>query len=203
MGRKEESGKYGQMPPIYFAELEEAIVAELTDRLYHEKIATDPSFHSEMQALDHVKAWVRRVFQKAGRTSPEQQDEMLKYFRAITPGAAANLLPVLESGKLDENYKIRYLAGNLQALMEKGELGIVERYDERKKLHNLLDELVKRNPHDGPSSTKEELFAEFARANFTGNYLALARIVEDRMGKGAFRRLAENSKLGSSASSWL
>ena len=37
---------------------------------------------------------------------------------------------------------------------------------------------------------QEELFDEFARAHFTGNYLPLARIIEDTFGKGAFREIA-------------
>jgi hypothetical protein len=37
---------------------------------------------------------------------------------------------------------------------------------------------------------KNELFDEFARAHFTGNYLPLARTIEGILGKGSFREIA-------------
>jgi hypothetical protein len=43
----------------------------------------------------------------------------------------------------------------------------------------------------GKFKNRDEVFDEFAKANFSGNYLPLARTVEGVLGKGSFRRLAE------------
>jgi hypothetical protein len=65
----------------------------------------------------------------------------------------------------------------------------VERYTERKKLYELLDKLVLHS--GGKFNNRDEVFDEFAKANFSGNYLPLARMVEGILGQGSFRKLAE------------
>lgn len=60
-------------------------------------------------------------------------------------------------------------------------------FDERS--YELLDKLVEGS--GGKFKNRDEVFDEFAKANFSGNYLPLARMVEGIFGKGSFRRLAE------------
>ena len=89
----------------------------------------------------------------------------------------------------DEEKRQAYAAGMFGALYEKGEVETVERYKERKKLYKLLDKLVINS--GGKFKSRDEVFDEFAKANFSGNYLPLARTVEGILGKGSFRKLAE------------
>ncbi|MEK7168067.1 MAG: hypothetical protein AAB791_03650, partial [Patescibacteria group bacterium] len=58
-----------------------------------------------------------------------------------------------------------------------------------KKMYELLDRLVAGS--DGKFKHRDEVFDEFARANFSGNYLPLARIVENILGRGMFKKMAE------------
>lgn len=76
-----------------------------------------------------------------------------------------------------------------KALYEQGEAETVERYQERKRLYELLDRIVANS--SGRFESRDEIFNEFARANFSGNYLTISRIVESILGKGSFRKLAE------------
>jgi hypothetical protein len=64
-----------------------------------------------------------------------------------------------------------------------------ERTDEREKLDKVINEIVEDSKDK--NLTKDQIFDEFAKAHFTGNYILLARIVEESLGKGSFRRIAE------------
>ena len=77
----------------------------------------------------------------------------------------------------------------LGRLIKEKKLETVERYSERSKLYVLLDNMVEKS--NGEYKNRSEIFAEFAKANFIGNYLPLARIVEKILGKGEFRKIAE------------
>ena len=63
-----------------------------------------------------------------------------------------------------------------------------ERSEERDTFNKVLDEIITNSK--GKLNNREKLFDEFARAHFSGNYLPLARVIEDALGKGAFRKIA-------------
>ena len=63
---------------------------------------------------------------------------------------------------------------------------------ERKKLNKIIDDIYDRN-HDRFASV-EEVFDVFARAYFTGKLLPVAHLIEKTYGKGAFRKIAQETK---------
>jgi ribosome-associated toxin RatA of RatAB toxin-antitoxin module len=74
-------------------------------------------------------------------------------------------------------------------LNKKGdEVEFLERYDERIKMYELMDNLIAKS--GGRLKNRDEVFGEFAKAHFSGNYLPLARMVENTLSKGSFRELA-------------
>ncbi|MFZ2414909.1 MAG: hypothetical protein WAW33_02870 [Minisyncoccia bacterium] len=169
----------------YFAMLEEAIVAECTKKLLDE-ISTDSVFSEEAQAIRTFRNWVETYYHSSG-ISEEKIKEFGKELRYI-PDPQDTVERVLAFSK-DEEQRQTYAAGIFGALYEKGEVKTVERYAERKKLYELLDKLVINS--GGKFKNRDEVFEIFARANFSGNYLSLARTVEGILGKGSFRKLAE------------
>jgi hypothetical protein len=69
------------------------------------------------------------------------------------------------------------------------------RYKEmRERLNILIGEIHSRNRPRFAS--EDEVFALFARAVFTGRLLEVARIVESTFGPGSFRKLGEDTMLG-------
>jgi hypothetical protein len=89
----------------------------------------------------------------------------------------------------DETIRQEYAAGMFQALLEEGEIDATERYEERKRLYGLLDRLVENS--GGKFKNREDVFGKLAEANFSGNYLSIAPIIENILGKGSFRKTAE------------
>jgi len=57
-------------------------------------------------------------------------------------------------------------------------------------IHKPFDKIV--SSSKGKFTSRDEVFEHFARANFSGKYLPLARMVEDILGKGSFRKIAED-----------
>lgn len=75
-----------------------------------------------------------------------------------------------------------------------------ERWLERHYLQKCIDEIFKKG--NGRFRNKEEVFGLFARAHFSGSLLPLARVVDEVIGRRAFRRMAEMSGSGSLRKDW-
>lgn len=172
----------------HFAELEEAIVAEATDRVFHELITTNESVATETALFERITPWLRKLWAKTERPVGEGE-EMIKAFRAIPAKDAKEILTVLEGDELTEDGKLIFLYDKLRKIRDAGAAYEAERTYERAKLDRLIDDLVVRY---NEQVTHDQIMAKFLEANFTGNYLGIARMIERVMGKGAFRRVAED-----------
>ncbi|MCX6723872.1 MAG: hypothetical protein NT155_01700 [Candidatus Staskawiczbacteria bacterium] len=64
--------------------------------------------------------------------------------------------------------------------------------EERKKLKGMMKDIQLKNPEQ--FQTREDVFNVFAEAYFTGKRLRVARLVEKTYGKGAFRKLGEETR---------
>jgi len=171
----------------YFSALEEAIVAECT-REFLEIIKEDPLFAEEVKAVNRIKNWVMEAFRRVGISEKEikEYERETKYI-ANPQEKVEEILNFSE----DEEKRQDYTAGMFNALVSrKGNVESFERYTERKKLYELLDNIVSKSY--GKFKNRQEIFAEFAKANFTGRYLPIARIVEEILGQGSFRKIAED-----------
>lgn len=174
----------------YFSELEEAIVAEVTRQLYVNEMKKNSLFKSEIEKTEKIKFWIRKTMEMAKIDEIKQQRILDEVY--TIPDADEILEFVENDNEHDEEYKTGFVFGRFQRLAKEEGVIISERYSERKKFNGLLDELIKKS--NGKFKNKNELFVEFAKANFSGKLLSLARIVESTLGKGSFRELAEKFK---------
>ena len=99
---------------------------------------------------------------------------------------------LFESDK-DDEYKWQTFLAYCDVHNKSGEI-FRERMGERKKFEVLLDNVVITASEKGVVIQRDELFDDFARAHFSGAYLPLARKIEEIMGKGSFRKIAEDFK---------
>lgn len=169
----------------YFDMLEEAIVAECTKKILDE-ISKDALFNEEAKAVAKFRDWVVAYYRRGGM--PEEKAKELERELKYIADPQDNVERVIASSDKEEERQ-SYATGMFRALYEEGGVESMERYAERKKLYELLDKLVVSS--DGKFRSRDEVFDEFAKANFSGNYLPLARTVESILGKGSFRKLAE------------
>jgi hypothetical protein len=173
----------------YFAMLEEAIVAECAKK-FLEKIEKDPMFSEEVEARKMLTSWVSAFYIRNG--APEEKIRELENELDSIDYAQDRVKDIIAFSD-NEIQRQAYAAGMLRSAHEKGKIKWHERYRERKKLEKVLDEIVEKS--NGRFKSKDEIFDEFAKANFSGNYLSVAKIVENILGKGAFRKLAEEFSL--------
>jgi hypothetical protein len=173
----------------YFAELEEAIVAEATDRVLGELVRSNEFVRAETTLFARIKPWLHTMLVKANRTTEEENRKMLDGLRAAPAKEVEEILAVLDGNKLSEDQKLVFLYGEFRKLHAKAAISETERTHEREKFDKLVDGLVA--GYQG-RMTREEVKQEFLKANFAGNYLRIARLIEHALGKGTFRKVAED-----------
>lgn len=169
----------------FFSVAQEAIIATLTHRYFNEVIKHNPVFAEQVEKTEIVKRWL--LTQTSNEKTKEIIDNIL-----IIPDAEEWCVkiedPNEDKSQLFDSFVDLYNT-KLQYLdLER------ERLDERKKFDSILNEIIERS--NGKIQSKDKLFDHFACAHFTGNLIPLARIIEDALGKGSFREIAE--KLGKS-----
>ncbi|MDO8668735.1 MAG: hypothetical protein Q7K65_00390 [Candidatus Buchananbacteria bacterium] len=181
---KNPDDKYGE-EKSYFGEMEEAIVAECTRKLLNE-LSKEYILKEETEAVNILTGWMTGYYRHMG--IPEDQINMFEMELKYIPNAQSRVKQVIAFSD-DEKKRQAYAAGMFEALYKQKRVEMVERYRERTKLYKILDKLLVDS--GGMFKNREEIFNVFAKANFTGNYLPLARIIEKILGKGSFRKLAE------------
>lgn len=171
----------------YFSMLEEAIVAECTKK-FLDKIGEDEQFKEEVDAMKRFKSWVMGYFKRM--ELPPEHIMAINEEIIYIPDVRVFVDRVLKE-RPDEESRQEYAAGVLRALHDSNRVETVERIRERKLLYGVLDKIISKS--GGKFKDRESIFTEFAKANFSGKYLPLARIIEKTIGRGAFRELAEKS----------
>jgi len=170
----------------YFGMMEEAIVVECTKK-FLKIISKNEIFREEIEALDSLKKWIASYYRRNGVVE-EIVEEFEKEIKYIS-NPIKKVEDVLAFSE-DEVQRSAFTAGMFSSLSKEGGVDGLERYIERKKLYELLDKIV--SSSKGKFTSRDEVFEHFARANFSGKYLPLARMVEDILGKGSFRKIAED-----------
>ena len=168
----------------YFGMLEEAIVAECTMK-FAARIGVEAPFRKEVEAIKQIGNWAMEFSRRSG--APEEKIKLIEDELKYIPDPENRVRDVLAYSD-DEGERSAYAAGMLNRLAEDKQMESFERYKERKMLYDLLDTLVEKS--EGKFKDREGVFNEFARANFTGRYLPLARTIEGLLGEGSFRRTA-------------
>lgn len=170
----------------YFGILEEAIVAEST-RQFFEKIKTNHLFKKEAEALNKIEDWVIHSLRKEKRFDEEFLGKLKGELKYVPE--AQEIVKKVESYSEDEEKRAAYATGFFMRLAQEKKIGSWERYEERNKLYRLMDEIVAKS--DGKFKDRDAVFDELATANYSGKYFKVARMFEEILGKGSFRRLAE------------
>jgi hypothetical protein len=164
----------------FFAAAQEAIIAELTYRYFNEVIRHDPTFTKQVMKTDSVKKWLMEY------SSSEKNKEIIGNILIIPE--IDDLYTKIENPDKDEDEIFDEFMHLYNSKLKDLEFER-ERLEERKRFDSVLDNIVERS--NGKISDRSSLFDQFARAHFTGNYLPLARLVEETLGKGSFREIAE------------
>ncbi len=171
---------------IYFNSLEEAIVAT-TNQIAFAEIKTRPIFKDEISEIEGIKNWLRDFYTKNNPTDKEALEETI--FEIIFIPESNKLLNFLQNSNESDEYKIGYLQGYLDIAKEIDNLVFAEREEERKKFYDLINDIIEKS--NGEFKEWNEVFDIFAKANFSGNLMPLARLVEKTLGKGSFRKIAK------------
>ncbi|PIT92072.1 MAG: hypothetical protein COU08_04430 [Candidatus Harrisonbacteria bacterium CG10_big_fil_rev_8_21_14_0_10_42_17] len=172
----------------YFTDLEEAIVVESTDRFFKTELIQNPLFISEINALTVVKRWVKKSMEIRNFSEDRQRDILDQLYSLPHLETIAQALEGEVDSDDPEMYKIGYIDSILIKAIQEENIGSPGRERERKAFKDTLEEILEKSGRKFTST--DEVFEEFARANFSGNLLPLARTIENILGKGAFRKIA-------------
>ncbi|MDO8504510.1 MAG: hypothetical protein Q7S36_01520 [Candidatus Liptonbacteria bacterium] len=181
---------------IYFQEMEEAIVAKSEGEFINKILRKDPQYADAFSDVEKVVSWLEKTAEFSGdalvrKKAGKAHVFARRYIYAISGPAVKELLEVL-AGPNDDAYKYGFFCDKLDEMYKSGLLTDQGRTEEIEKLDSVMEEIVSKSA--GKFKTKEEVFDVFARANYSGNLLSLGKMIERILGKGSFRRIAENSK---------
>lgn len=180
-------GKDGKT--VYFADIEEALIAEAVQTFFNEYLRKNTQFTEEIKKTDFVKNWLGKFYDYAG-VPKEKQNEFLDSIYSFPD--VDDLIERL-NGNDNEEFKFGFLDGYIKAMLENDDVVIRERMDERKKLDSLVDMIL--NSPENEYKSRKEIINVFMRANFSGKLLPLARMIEKSLGKGSFRSVGMDSSV--------
>lgn len=178
----------GRQEEKYFSLAMEAIIATLSRRFFDEVISKDPLYSKEIEQTETIKKWLEDFAEKRIKDENSKQTALILIKNILILPNAESLCNQFFESKKNDAYKFGYFMGVFEKELKSGSI-FHERIEEREKFEKTLNEIIKESK--GQISNREEIFNEFARAHFSGNYLPLARIIEGALGKGSFRRIAE------------
>ncbi len=171
----------------YFGLANEAIVATLTKDFFEKVISKDEQYREDIERTQKIKEWILSFIERE-IPNHEKKESLISMLNDILILNRSNeVYDVLFNSSNHDDYKIGYFFGYYKEDLKSGNI-LRERADERKKFDSVLEDIVARS--DGKVTDKGMLFDQFAKAHFTGNYIPLARIIEDALGKGSFREIA-------------
>ncbi len=183
VGRNEEA--------YYFADAQEAIIAVLSRRFFEHVVANDAHYEREIERTAFIKDWIRDYVRRSGISEQQILKNIINIDEVLIFPNNELIHSLLKKENFDDDYKMGVIEGYYKTDFDSGSL-----MHERRKERELLDTILDRVVIAGKGKIKKnELFDEFARAHFTGNYLPLARTIEGILGKGSFREIAK--ELGS------
>lgn len=183
--RKDIEAKQGD-EEIYFQVLEEAIVSECV-RQFLDMLSEEDLFNEDLLAFNQIRDYISKYYKSIGVDEMRIKvfEQELKYIE----NSPQILEEIISHSEIQEERQ-RYASEIYDDMIKKdsGKAIKFERDVERKKMYELLDNIVSK------SNCKFEygdVFDKLAYSHFSGNYLPFARIVEEVLGKGEFRKLAK------------
>lgn len=171
----------------YFHIAQEAIISELVSRYVVDVARNDERNRDTFEKTDFCKEWFKHMLD-VKKIVGEEKDKYLFFIDQIVVFPEPDVLyEVLRSSEYKDDYKVGFFMGALKRQEDLGSV-FLERSEERVRFNAVIDRLIEASDKKFDRNT---IFDEFARAHFTGNYLPLARFVEDILGKGSFREIAK------------
>lgn len=169
----------------YFDILEEAIVSEC-EKVISIKLVEQNFFKKEIEAIESIK---KMVINHLDSINASREDIELVNDLCYFENAKEQLQYIVD---YSENERLRqiYAFGLINAMVSGKHVEYYSRHEERERMYKLFDSMI--SASNGELTNREEIFAVFAKSNFSGNYLPMARLVEKYLGKGAFRRIAKD-----------
>lgn len=175
----------------YFIGIEEALVTELTRRLV-EALGEEEEFKAESESMGKIRNWLAGNMRRR-KIAEDKIEEFSEEFTYIDN--PENFAVEVEKYSKDENSRQNFAQGRFDRMYTEGLVEFRERYSDRKKFKGLILEIVEKSEGKYIAS---DIFDEFAKAHFTGRYLPLAHLVEEVLGKGSFRKIANDFSRGKS-----
>lgn len=180
----------GKNDEQFFAELEEAIVVEMTRKFNAESIPTIPSLREEAVSIEKIKAWIRTTLKLYGAFTPAHEARINEVYSIPNIKEFIQFLDTPIDLGTASSHTLGYALGVIDRCLQRSEATIDTRSKERERLYALLGYLQEAAP--ARYTDAEQVFTEFARANFSGDLLSLARNIEGITEKGVFRKIAES-----------
>ena len=185
-----------------FEDFEEALIAKLTNRHIEQKLRTDPQYTNGFENGEGVKQLMLELIDESDLSQEEKggfKNELLYIFLPEKPREEHMLFLKKKLATLRQNGTslaglLGYLDGYLQ-LTARDAIVKNDRVDEQRRLDAFIQNIISRAAADGSILDPNDIFDEFARAHFTGNLLPLARIIEKTLGRGSFRKVAEEESV--------
>lgn len=168
----------------WFAGVEEAIVIELSQRGTDEDLAHDSLLAAEHEKTEKVKGWLKAVGRARGIGDMEDRVHELVAF-----DHPDKLLEVFQGIRSLET-KMAIFQRVVEEAHRAGGVHDQGYRQERGTFWKTVDRVV---DAAGGALTREDVFTAFARCQFTGHYLPVARMVDKYLGSGTFRALAKET----------
>lgn len=191
--------------------IKEAVISELENQIYREKIKRHPFYQKEIEANEKITPWIKKLVTSEGwkewigdggekheYEKKEIEEVYLSGFYAI-PRIVA-LVENIERAAGTEESKLDELGSAVYSGLSNGELGI-SHPEERMQLTKLIDWIYKKSQEPEVQAklkkfgfnfeNPEQIFDQFAKATFTANPLLLRKIIEGSLGKNVFQAIKE------------
>ncbi len=180
-------GMLGRVEEVYyFAYAQEAIIATLSHRFVEQVIANDSHYEKEVERTAFIKDWMREYYRKSKGSEEQKLAKMNNIDEILIFPNSEQVHSRLKDSRTDDDYKMGFIEGYYNDGLQSNRF-FRERREERELFNTVLDRVVVAGKG---KIKKNELFDLFAHAHFSGKYLALARTIENVMGRGSFRELA-------------
>jgi hypothetical protein len=171
----------------YFVHAQEAIIATLSRRFFDEIVSKNPLYEKRIEQTNQIKDWLLSFIDRKIKDKELREKTKASILDILMLPKPKTTISIFQNPDENDAYKFAYFRGYYEKELESGDV-MQERGEERTIFNNVLDSIISESK--GQINDKQKLFDDFARAHFTGNYLPLARIIEDALGKGAFRKIA-------------
>lgn len=168
---------------MYFRHLEEALVAYANEVLMNELVQEEKIFDHYRKEIGSLREEYQAALVASGFSDVAAKNIPNDLLVVQDPDAfRAILLEASARGTREFFIETMRAKGNEVAQYR-------ERREEISRMHKLIADIAEHS--EGKYHDRSRVFRALMRAHCTGRYLPIARMIESALGKGSFRRVAE------------